>query len=592
MEGLNNGLYFYGSSLSLIKLNFSMRLDFLMLFSFLIGWSGIALAQDRISEEEINVQKLFIDAHKERLLGNYDKAISILEEIGKFSKENPAAFFELSKIYQLKEDDAKAISNIQQAIELDPSNVWYKRLLGQLHQDNGNLLEAASVYENLVNIAPKEREYYYMWAFLLVKSKEIDKAIKVYDQLEMQIGFNEEIARRRHTLYMGRGKTKKAGRELERLVEANPQNTDYRHLLASFYESIFDHDNAAKQYRQILVVNPYDSKAKIALAGSKLVDNQELKYINSLKPIFEQPTVNIDLKIGKIIPLIQQAVDNKDQELSSSLLTLTDILERVHPDEAKAFSAAGDLLFSMNRLDEAQVKFEKTLELDDTVFSVWEQLMFIQFERKDYAALSKTSEAAIDFFPNKVMTYYFNGLSNIQLGDMEEAISVLEEADLMTRDDTRLKSNIQNLLGNAFRKSKNIEKAMAAFEKGLKIMPENPEILSNYSRLIAQSNGDLNKAEKMASKAIQITSGNASYQASLGYIQYKKKEFSEAKKTFERAMNNGGSDNSFILEGYGDVLFQLREVDSAISFWKKALDAGGSDATNLKRKIADRKLYE
>ena len=493
-------------------------------------------AQDRVSEEEINVQKLFIDAHKERLLGNYDKAIGILEEMSRFNKETPAVFFELSRIYELKDEKDKAVEFIQKAIELDRENTWYQRLLAKLHQDQGQFLQAANVYQGLVRLAPEEAEYYYMWAFLLVKAKDLDQAIKVYDQLEARIGFNEEIARRRHTLYMGKGKTKKAGRELERLVEMFPENTDYRHLLASFYEKGFNQNAAAEQYRAILRLNPHDSKAQIALAGNKVSANNELQYLSSLRPIFEQPSVSIDLKLGKIIPLIQQAVTNQDAALSETLLGLTGVLEQVHPDDAKAFSASGDLLYGLGRLDESRTKFETTLQLDNTVFSVWEQLMFVQVAQNDFAGLVRTSEEAIDYFPNKVISYYFNGLGSIQLGQYEYAVGILIEANLMTREDKGLKANLNNLLGNAYRKLNKTENAKAAFENGLAIIPDQPDILSNYSRLLAETGEELDRAGEMAERALKASGQHPDYQASMGFVLYKKKDYDAARKAFEKAL--------------------------------------------------------
>jgi hypothetical protein len=46
-----------------------------------------------------------------------------------------------------------------------------------------------------------------------------------------------------------------------------------------------------------------------------------------------------------------------------------------------------------------------------------------------------------------------------------------------------------------------------------------------------------------------------------------------------------------IIEHYGDILFKLGDVDSAVKQWQKAK---GMDETSdlIDKKIADRKLYE
>ena len=50
-------------------------------------------------------------------------------------------------------------------------------------------------------------------------------------------------------------------------------------------------------------------------------------------------------------------------------------------------------------------------------------------------------------------------------------------------------------------------------------------------------------------------------------------------------------DDGTIIEHYGDVLFQLGDVDKAIIQWEKARDLGEA-SENIDKKIADRKLYE
>jgi len=74
---------------------------------------------------------------------------------------------------------------------------------------------------------------------------------------------------------------------------------------------------------------------------------------------------------------------------------------------------------------------------------------------------------------------------------------------------------------------------------------------------------------------------------------YKLRKYDEAKKWLLKSYDNGGENNSTILDHLGDVEYRLDNKPKALDYWKKALEAGNvDDEENLKKKIADEKLYE
>ena len=70
-------------------------------------------AQEQITEEEVNQEKLLIEANREKLLGNYDKAITMLREL--FRQEIDTAYNEakllVSTFRGTKTDEAPRIVN-------------------------------------------------------------------------------------------------------------------------------------------------------------------------------------------------------------------------------------------------------------------------------------------------------------------------------------------------------------------------------------------------------------------------------------------------------------------------------------------------
>ncbi len=561
---------------------------FLLIVALLL--KGKAVAQ-QVSEKEIALQEKYINASREHLLGNYEKAAALYEEILREAPNNDAAAYELARVYDAKSDGEKALQYIRMAIQAAPDNTWYRRFLAELYQKQNKNKEAADVYAELVKRDPQHEDYYYRWAYFLVKANDINAALRAYDDFEKRIGINEEVIRRKHSLYIGLGNNRKAAEELQRLINAYPNSLEYRHMLASFYEQIGETTMAQNVYQEILKIAPDDPKANMAMAGTPGRQSDDVQYLRSLQDVFEKPDINIDLKISKLMPFITRVADTGDREIAAAALELTQILESVHPQEAKAYAASADLLYYSGEPLRALEKYKKTLELDDTVFLVWEQVLHICQETKDYSSLQQYSEAAMDLFPNKAFVYYMNGLANAKLNRPDDAQDALEQATLMAGNNGKLLFDIQLQKGLVLHELKQYDASNAAFEAALKLNPKDGDALNAYSYCLALRGDHLEKARDMAKQANDLNSQNADYQATYGWVLYKMKNYSEAKNWLGKALGNSGGNDPILLEHYGDVLFQMNDIESAIQYWIKAQDKGGASEL-LDKKIADRRLYE
>lgn len=568
-----------------------MKEYLLIVLLFLSGGSSLVAQNERITEEDVNIQKVFIEAQREKFLENYENAAFLYKEVLKRDKENDAAAYELARVYDTLNNDDKAIKSIKMAISLDNKNIWYQQLLADLYKKTNRNGEAATIFENLVKENPNNASYYFKWAYFLINDNQIQKAIKVYDALEKQMGITEEVVRRKHTLYIGLGNNKKAAREYQNLIEAFPDEIEYRHLLAEFYEMVGERKTAYGVYEQILALDPSDPKANMAIAETIKKSQSDLAFLLSLKPVFEKSDVNIDIKIKELFPYVTKVVNSGDKNLAAAALELSEILEMTHPNEAKAFSVSGDLLYYSGQREEALKKYQQTLELNETVFAVWEQVMHIHKENSNYDDLLNVSSDVLDIFPNQAKGYYFHALAHTNQQNYKEAIGNLEQALMMVGRNMHLKFDIQSLLGKNYFFTKEYDKSNAAFEEALKLNPKSAEVLNEYSYCLSVQGKQLEKAKEMASYANQLKPTSGEFQDTYGWILYKLKEYEAAKDWLNKAVSNGQAKNPATLERLGDALFQTNDVEGAMSQWRKALEKG-SQSDLLEKKIADKQLYE
>jgi len=541
-----------------------------------------------MTEEEVNKEKLFIEANSEKLLGNYEKAISMLRELHRQDNSNAAVAFELGRLMEAEGDLEEAIRFLKLASDNAPDNEWYPKYLADLYQREGRNAEGAALYERLVTQSPDDQYLYFRWAYFLVRSQEVDQAIKAYDELEKRIGINEEIIRRRHTLFLGMGETRRAARELERLVDAFPEVLEYKHLLADFHESQGDESAAQKVYEQIIAISPDDPEALLALAGGGQQKQDEVRYLEELIPAFERTDVDLDLKIGKLYPFISMVAETGNQAVADAALQLTDIMEEVHEADAKPYAAAGDLLYHSQRPLEAIEKYRATVKRDESVFPVWEQLLVSLYEVGNYQGLYDDANNALDIFPNRAIIQYYLAIASDALGKYDEALDAISMADMMSGRDANLRAEVKALEGQIYHHSNDKGGANTAFAAARELAPQSPEVNYRYGAF-QLDNEDLKTATDALGIAIKSDAAHPYYNFEMARLLFAQGKFAKAEERLVTAKNRGARYWSKAMELSGDVQFKLNNIEEAVNYWQQAKELGGTDQ-RLIDKITNRSL--
>src|SRR5262249_15143624 len=146
-------------------------------------------------------------------------------------------------------------------------------------------------------------------------------------------------------------------------------------------------------------------------------------------------------------------------------------------------------------------------------------------------------------------------------------------------------------------------KAAEQLKEVLKHKPDNPSYNNDLGYIWADHDMNLDEAEKLIRKAIDLERknreelkkkgkkllpeedhDNGAYLDSLGWVLFKKKKFAEAKKELLEASKTKEGEHIEILDHLADVHMALSEKTEAIAVWKKALDMDTSTKRDLKRR--------
>lgn len=441
----------------------------IILFPAMPAWAQNTVGGVKVTvpESEVKRQSMFLRAETDFLLGKWDKAI---EGYKSFLFDNPdvdAAWYELARAYAASGDMVNAFDAIGKAVAKAPDNQWYMLYQADLFEKNGRNKDALDTYDNLVKRFPETAEFYEKLAYLALLNEDPKKALKALDKLEQLRGINEKTTAQKHLIYVGMGDNKKAAAAFQDLINAYPNNPKFRYQLADFYERIGDQANMRKVWEETLRLFPDDPAARMALAGKQ--NNSDASYLASLKPLFEDPKVTIDTKVKELAPFLSKLESGKDPALTQNMIDLGAALEKAHPDEAKAWSLSGDILYLANRSTEALERYRRCIKLNASVFSVWENALTILADQKNYAELQNLAEQAIDAFPNQPKAYLYSAQAATAQRKYDEALNNLNQALLMTGNNTALRADVLDQMGEAYLGKGDKDKARESWKKAFEL---------------------------------------------------------------------------------------------------------------------------
>ncbi len=545
--------------------------------------------KDSISDGGKDNTYLFIDAKKQLMLGNPEKAERMFIACLEINPNDAASMYELSGLYQDQNKMELAIRYAQMAVETDPTNTWYYERLANIYKQTNQFTKASDILEKIIELNPNNIEYYYEYALTSLFSRDYKKAIECYDIIEEKIGVTEDISIQKQKIYLLKNDTKSAIKEIELLAVSFPTESKYYSMLAELYLNEKNDKKALEAYKRVLEINPDDPYVYISLSDYYRKKEEDKKAYNYLKKGFSNPQLDIETKINIILAYytVEEIYDaKKDQALE-----LADLLVESHPEDHRAHAIMADFMFQDKQYAEAKNYLTKVLAIDSSRYAVWEQLLFIEAELQNYKAMRSESKRAIDLFPNQPLPYLFSAISSFQDKEYNEALKSLERGVKFVVDNELLKAQFYSYIGDAQHELENDEEAFEAYYKSLQINPDNSIVLNNYAYYLSLKNIQLEKAKDMAFKACELDPDNGSNQDTYGWVLFKLGEYSEAKRWIEKSIENHNEDNPVILEHYGDVLFKLGDKSGAIKNWKKAQKAGkGSDL--LDKKVSDENYYE
>jgi Tfp pilus assembly protein PilF len=195
-------------------------------------------------------------------------------------------------------------------------------------------------------------------------------------------------------------------------------------------------------------------------------------------------------------------------------------------------------------------------------------------------------------FPKEFMGFYFKGVASFLLQQYPNAIASLNTALEIGSGEKKFLGDIYSLLGDAYHATGQHRLSDSSYERALILRPKDALIMNNYSYYLSLRGENLERAAEMSRESLEIEPESPTYMDTYAWVLFRQEKFAEAKQWIEKALQYPEAQkNPNVLEHYGDILFNLKEVTKAVEYWQMAKDKGAS-SVDLARKIAEKRYIQ
>lgn len=492
-------------------------------------------------------------------LGNVPAAEKLLQQ-AKAADANYAAQYAVTGMLQLSQRNAAAAEeSLRQAATLAPARSPLRLQYAQFKIRSGDLAGAGKYLEEIIKNTPDFIPALLALAELNVMQNKLAECDPLLDKVLSRDSQNLEGLILKGRLHNLRSETDKALILFEKLVESYPRVPTIHQELGRAYAAKGDATKAQNSLNLAVSLAPQAVEPQMMLAQLTLRKGDLNAAIALLRKLVEQRP---DLPQ----PRIMLAGAYRNQNSLPEALTLYQQLEKELPQNPQIPLLSGLILVQQGKRTEARRAFERAFALSPDSPAALEQLVNLDLLDKDYAGARKRVETeaaknkklegnaqlllakiglagndktaaqanldkAIELMPDSPTAYYL--LAGMYTRDQQPQKALDQLSEVVKRDPKQvtaltLMSIIQEQLGD-------FAAAKDSYEKTLAMNPRSIVALNNLAYLYSEKFKDLDKAQDLAQKARQLAPSEPHNADTLGWILFRKGEYSWALNLLQEA---------------------------------------------------------
>lgn len=504
-----------------------------------------------------------------------------LEQYKAAVEHDPSSAFlraRLAKSYLGLGDIDRALGEAEAAVRLDDGDRESRRLLAGLYSGAGKVSDAIREYRTLLESDPDDAQ-----TLLYLGAIYLDQ-----EQYQPAREHLERYARRNPASPLGHyylGRTLAESRELadaeksyEAAVKLHPSSTPVLTELALVREFRGRRSAALEAYEKVLQADPRNEWAGQRLealrsGGRDLADARaEFKRLRSR----EAAPGAARMKVA----LVHYELGSLEEAVTEFNLALA---QRPEDQRVRFF-----LGLTYSRLDDslsAVTQFQRIPAESEYFVDSRVQLASLFEKQEKYSEAVAAVRAALDKGDRR-RKELFRFLAEIhrQAKDYPNAIKAMHKVVELDPESDR----VHFALGALYDESKDKDKTIEYMRKAIELNPDYAAALNYLGYTYAEMGVELDQAERLIIRALEIAPNDGFYIDSLGWVYYQKGDYRRAIEELERAVHLV-VDDPVIIEHLGDAYLKDGKPVKALRSYRDALKAADEDeqVERIRSKIAE-----
>lgn len=430
-------------------------ITFLMLF-ITFGYNQVSYAQETPNPEEIAAvddafENNFYEALTQKAIENYDRAIVSLQKCLDKEANNPVIYHELGKNYFALKNYAEAQNSFQKAIDLNPKERWYWNGLYDVFYETKDYNNAIRIVAKLIEF---NKDFQDDLVSLYMYTNQKDKALALLSDMEQTTNLSQTMEYYKLQLERTPEIDKPQKDDLEKEIQKNPLvEQNYIDLIYQYSESN-NEEKAFEVAKQLAENIPNSDWAHVSLTKFYLNNNDGQNASNSMFKVLESTKIDNRIKHRVFNEFLIFASNNPEylNNLEKAITLLDeDRTVNVSKEVAKYF-------LKKNKLDEAVLYFEKSIENQPEDFESFEFLMQLLVQKKQYDKLDKYANQQLELYPTQASLYFYSGIALLNLNKTKEAISKFEEGVDYVVENLNLEKEFYTQLAISYEKLGDLKK--------------------------------------------------------------------------------------------------------------------------------------
>lgn len=530
-----------------------------------------------VSAQEISAQKALSD----RLFA--EGASSLLSE------KPLLAYYQILASYQLDPSGASAfaLGNLLRPISVEQAAEWYRKAF---------------------EADPSHDEYAFQYGYTLASKGETDELLRMLDrhiQLSPSDSRNQLLAL---GVLLEERQYDQVSQRLPALLEASRGTPYYAHALQVAQRVAFEtHDtdamnrylDAALEYNgnslsdltsllfnvkqnlsaeiayNLLQKIPQSQRASGSISyaeASILLDlNRYPEVFGVLQRIWKADGMTPEFSQEALHAFLSEFV-SKDLDLAPFLPIYKEFIA-AYPSNFDAHLDLQSLLYMLDKPSERQAQLVRMTELFPTGHpELWNALFQNFISREKFDEVYKYFPQAIKQYPKEGSLYLFKSLAEETAGELERARETALQGIAQTdTTETEVIGDLYGQVGDICAMQEKYTEAIAAYEESIKLNGKNPNVLNNYAYFLLglEQPAVIEKAVRMASKAVALQPGEFRYLDTYGFALFLQGDYLQAeiylRQAIERAEAALKEDPSSIsISSLADYYYHYAKVQEEV----------------------------